>query len=219
MEFVKKYWKIGLLLSFIGFVLIPFLVLIGEHFLNFGWFSEADNGDWLGFWGGYLGALIAIPGAYYVAVYSSTKSEKQNEKDKLDKLALPIMKYEVEIRQFTRFDFQQLKTNPNVLQSYKEMLASIINEKDVEYSMQVNLATIALDENISEMFRSVGDKKIKAIDSIVSSIAYDLERELHRRNGIDNWIIIFEDASKNLKEVAKQLDFLVNLSITLKENL
>ncbi|WP_056978146.1 hypothetical protein [Lentilactobacillus senioris] len=65
MDFFKKYWKIGLLFSFIGFVIIPFLVLLGEHFLNFGWFSEADNGAWLGFWGGYLGAILSIGGVYW----------------------------------------------------------------------------------------------------------------------------------------------------------
>lgn len=43
-------------------VVAPVIVLLGIHFLN-GWlFSDGSNDGWLGFWGGYLGALLGLYG-------------------------------------------------------------------------------------------------------------------------------------------------------------
>lgn len=65
-DFQKKHpviFAAGVL--FVLLVIIPSGVLVLEHLLTFGWFVEADNGDWLGFWGGYLGSIVAIGGVYY----------------------------------------------------------------------------------------------------------------------------------------------------------
>jgi len=43
-------------------VVAPLIVLLGIHFINGKFFSDGSNDGWLGFWGGYLGALLGLYG-------------------------------------------------------------------------------------------------------------------------------------------------------------
>ncbi|WQH17775.1 hypothetical protein T1I15_10325 [Lactiplantibacillus plantarum] len=45
-----------------GFVVVPIILFVCMHFLNFGFFGDYSNDGWLGFWGGYLGALLGLYG-------------------------------------------------------------------------------------------------------------------------------------------------------------
>lgn len=55
----KGYWKLVALV-----IAIPFIIVFFQHVLSSGWFAEASNDGWLGFWGGFLGALISTIGVY-----------------------------------------------------------------------------------------------------------------------------------------------------------
>lgn len=79
--FFKNHWKKILFIFTLILALVPFLILFGEHYLNGGLFSEADNGDWLGFWGGYLGSILSIIGVYSSLVIQFQYEKNQKIKD------------------------------------------------------------------------------------------------------------------------------------------
>lgn len=54
--------NLGKLLALIA--VVPLVITFFQHFFSFGWFAEASNDGWLGFWGGFLGALISTIGVY-----------------------------------------------------------------------------------------------------------------------------------------------------------
>lgn len=58
--------------------IIPFAMLILAETLSGGIFNIATNGEWLGFWGGYLGSIIVIGGVYW-QVNRQIKVEKENQ--------------------------------------------------------------------------------------------------------------------------------------------
>lgn len=67
-----KSWKI--ILSTIVVILIPIIINLLISFISWG---SGSNDGWLGFWGGYLGALISILGIY-VQVTKSIEESKKN---------------------------------------------------------------------------------------------------------------------------------------------
>lgn len=70
---LKRNWK--LIVTIILGLPLPMLVLnFGMDIPLFDSFSNADDSAWLGFWGGYLGAVISIGGLYW-----QTNKQLQNE--------------------------------------------------------------------------------------------------------------------------------------------
>lgn len=69
----KQYWlAIVIVVTIVG---AP--VIIGQLLHRFNW-NNGSNDGWLGFWGGYLGAGIAILGVYW-QVDRTNKSEKESQ--------------------------------------------------------------------------------------------------------------------------------------------
>ncbi|WWY82488.1 hypothetical protein V9K80_04330 [Pediococcus pentosaceus] len=55
----NSYWKLlGLV------IVVPLIIVFFQHIFSFSWFAESSNDGWLGFWGGFLGALISTIGVY-----------------------------------------------------------------------------------------------------------------------------------------------------------
>ncbi|MCT3021076.1 hypothetical protein EFN43_08395 [Pediococcus pentosaceus] len=55
----NSYWKLlGLV------IVVPVIIVFFQHIFSFSWFAESSNDGWLGFWGGFLGALISTIGVY-----------------------------------------------------------------------------------------------------------------------------------------------------------
>lgn len=69
----QYYWIIGVSFLIISVFLVPLVWNLGMMVLNFG---VGDNNSWLGFWGGYLGAIVAIGGVYW-QVNRTLQSEKE----------------------------------------------------------------------------------------------------------------------------------------------
>lgn len=80
-EFVKNNW-----FSLIAvLVLLPLIVGLGIKYIDYIPFLNeipGDNGDWLGFWSGYLGSIVGIGGAYYVMRHQLEIENKKESKDK-----------------------------------------------------------------------------------------------------------------------------------------
>lgn len=114
-NFIEKHKRVIqiILLILIGLIFVPFLILVIEHILNFGWFLDADNGDWLGFWGGYLGAIVSVFGVYW-SVNEQFKHEKKVQADQELKNTLPY------------FNMSGIKTtsNSNTQEDYKTIFST-----------------------------------------------------------------------------------------------
>lgn len=68
-------WK-SIVWGFMVLGVVPIILLVCMHFLNFGFFGDSSNDGWLGFWGGYLGALLGLYG-----VQMQLKSEQKTRLD------------------------------------------------------------------------------------------------------------------------------------------
>lgn len=78
-SYVNKHRKLSILIAVLSVVLIPALLhlLMQTLFANIG--GGSDDG-WLGFWGGYLGAVLSVAG-----VYVTLRIQLANEKENLQK--------------------------------------------------------------------------------------------------------------------------------------
>lgn len=89
-KWLKKYGWVTLAVIF-ALIIVPGLVqlLMTKVFTTT---NGGSNDGWLGFWGGYLGATIAIVGVYWQATRQSKLSQKQldNEKENQYRQARPF---------------------------------------------------------------------------------------------------------------------------------
>lgn len=75
---IENKWKLLLLGIFIA---IP----VGTQFLiNIDTTYKGSNDGWLGFWGGYLGAIIGVVGAIFVVQIQLNEENKSREAEKVD---------------------------------------------------------------------------------------------------------------------------------------
>lgn len=94
MEWIKKYWWIGLL-----FLVLPVVI-------NFVLFIPAftpivgDNTIWLGFWGSYLGAIISAGVAFVILAIQHKQNSEENERNR--KLQIDVIKQQQERERFNR---------------------------------------------------------------------------------------------------------------------
>lgn len=68
-----------LLSTIILAIFVPIIINLSISFISWG---SGSNDGWLGFWGGYLGALISIFGIYFQVTKSIEESEKNREEAK-----------------------------------------------------------------------------------------------------------------------------------------
>ncbi|MDB7780735.1 hypothetical protein PND43_07010, partial [Lactiplantibacillus plantarum] len=68
-------WKL-IIGGFVALGVIPIILLVCMHFLNSVFLGDSSNDGWLGFWGGYLGALLGLYG-----VQMQLKSEQKTRLD------------------------------------------------------------------------------------------------------------------------------------------
>lgn len=80
-RYIKDNWKV-LLLGVIGvLIVVPFLT---QLLINFETNSKGSDDGWLGFWGGYLGAIIGVAGAIFVVQIQLNEENKSREVEKVD---------------------------------------------------------------------------------------------------------------------------------------
>lgn len=68
-------WKL-IVGGFVALGVVPIILLVCMHFLNSVFLGDSSNDGWLGFWGGYLGALLGLYG-----VQMQLKSEQKTRLD------------------------------------------------------------------------------------------------------------------------------------------
>lgn len=79
MKWLKDNWKaIGIMA--LGLLLPMLIINFAMDLALFDSLSNADDSAWLGFWGGYLGAIISIGGLYW-QTNKQIKLEIKNRKE------------------------------------------------------------------------------------------------------------------------------------------
>lgn len=100
-KFLKKYFVLRLILILfsiliIVLILIPLSVGLGIKYIDYVPFLNkipGDNGDWLGFWSGYLGSMIGVGGAYYVMKHQLNFEHKKELEEKKSLLIPGVKEY------------------------------------------------------------------------------------------------------------------------------
>ncbi|KWU38093.1 hypothetical protein AV935_03735 [Levilactobacillus brevis] len=86
MKFIKEHWRgISISLSTISLLLLTPLIMAFLMQTTFRSFGGGTDDGWLGFWGGYLGSIIAIMGIY-LQISSERNQSKKAAKEQVDLL-------------------------------------------------------------------------------------------------------------------------------------
>lgn len=83
-SYAKRWWVLVGVLAVIIFI-VPLLLAMLIMFFNIG---VGDDNGWLGFWGGYLGSIVAVLFAYFNTKYQITR-EHQAKKEEQEEQILP----------------------------------------------------------------------------------------------------------------------------------
>lgn len=80
-KYIKDHWKV-LLLGVIGVLIV--IPILTQVLINIETNSKGSDDGWLGFWGGYLGAIIGVAGAIFVVQIQLNEENKSREAEKVD---------------------------------------------------------------------------------------------------------------------------------------
>lgn len=120
-------------------IIIPMIVI--NFLMDFGWFKSVGHGSddgWLGFWGGYLGAIVSIGGLYWQTTLQirteknkiKKEIEHQNanielqERHRKEDISREKEKYYMESRPFFSVAIREIKPDG------KTYITNLLNQKD-----------------------------------------------------------------------------------------
>ena len=93
---------ISLVISFLLIIFIPFLI----EFVFYISPGYGNRGDWLGFWGGYLGSIIAIAGVGWTVIEGRNNLNK-SLKEQRDELSESFSNQELQLRKTLKAEKEQ----------------------------------------------------------------------------------------------------------------
>lgn len=145
MDILNKSTKKFLLFLVAFIIVVPIIIVFSQHLLSFGWFLDASNDGWLGFWGGFLGSAFSIFGVY-VSIY---EQKAVNEAATIKKNR-PSFSYinRIRLSKGEKIYFSpNFVTNPESGLVYKEFLAWGMEEileftTDREYDHLVSIRSV-----------------------------------------------------------------------------
>ena len=76
-KIIKQYWWV-FLLGLLAIIIIP-VILQWMMISVLNNTSGGSDDGWLGFWGGYLGAVITVPTTVFVAIWSIRKQIQESK--------------------------------------------------------------------------------------------------------------------------------------------
>ncbi|WP_203649656.1 hypothetical protein [Secundilactobacillus yichangensis] len=103
-KFIELHWKYG-----VGILIAVSAPLALQHFMTHGIWKitlGGSNNGWLGFWGGYLGAIISVLGVYYQVSKELKANKSQFEISKYPKIRIVLG------------TIQLNNINPKIIQQY-----------------------------------------------------------------------------------------------------
>lgn len=177
--------------GFLALGVIPIILLVGMHCLNFGFFGDSSNDGWLGFWGGYLGSIIAILGVGWTLSESKKNMNitLNNEKESQFRMARPFFHLDVNTNagnnKKDKLIFSSSLTESEGIGEFSEYLA---NAKHYKYLSIDNLSgkrmmAVKVHLHYSE---EINDKKIKDENFFLNLIRPDESAYLISKTTFEN---------------------------------
>ena len=80
-KFIRDNWK-WLLIGILGTLIV--MPALTQLLINVDTSNKGSDDGWLGFWGGYLGAIIGVAGAIFVVQIQLNEDKKGREAEKID---------------------------------------------------------------------------------------------------------------------------------------
>ncbi|MHC5551219.1 hypothetical protein [Carnobacterium maltaromaticum] len=216
---MKLFWskyKYGLLLIIFIFIALP--IVIGLFFLNQ---SPLDNvrgsdGDWIGFWGSYIGSVVSTLVAAGIAYFVSNEQiKKQSEEDK--KLRIEEIKIKLNL-EFV-FDISQefdevIKYNKKIYKlhrcilKYVKVIDKLYKNQNDENPDHANFFTsekVNADRYTDELFNFNGNYGKKIAEKLLE-IKLDVDEKVqyiidYKMILVDNIDLLKEDIEKYKKEI------------------
>lgn len=168
-KYNKNQWLFGLFLVITGLVIVA-IVLAGIP-LSAQWLINKESNQmgsddgWLGFWGGYLGAIIGVVGAVLVLQVQSKKENKARKIEKIDNTFFNLL--ELHNRQH-----DQLINKDNVFEQAYEKIkkqSSIQCEKQrIEYILKSSSQIEKHFENLITNYEQLIQSNIKKLPESAS---------------------------------------------------
>lgn len=177
--------------------------------------SEGTNDGWLGFWGGYLGSMFAIPISIGVAIISirmeneqgvktfeeSKKVEYKLEKIKrenrnLDAILIAATNYQVEVSKFTNLQIN----GPIFLKSVEVLINEtehLLNEEYAQYFSEYSIARAKLPNQKRKVLDVKNDELVEKIDDVSDlvddlSVTYSKIKDVNNDQTINKGNYLFE---------------------------
>ena len=120
-------------------MLLPLLVGIGVKIIDYiPFFNKipGDNGDWIGFWASYLGTIVAILVAVWVAKHEANANKTEIEEQKtIQQSTIEELKKTVAIQSKTSINLENMSSN---------LLAVSENQKNITESIE-KLRTVYIE--------------------------------------------------------------------------
>lgn len=111
LQWIKDhFWKaLGIiLLILLVFLAIPWGVNFGIGIASSKNWETGSNGDWIGFWGGYLGSIVGLPITVVVAIFTINSERKNNrssrQSDELNKMIEATVTFQTQVDSFSRLE-------------------------------------------------------------------------------------------------------------------
>lgn len=228
-EWVKKHpWKTFFGGIIITIILIPLGVNYGIEDASYRGWGAGSNGDWINFWGSYLGSIIGLPITVIVAILTinmekkNTRSSRQS--DELNKMIEATVTFQIQIESFIRNEISD-DDYPSIHALSKQVVDLFRSQVD-EFFVLYNISRTKLrgvdnlwkgddfftDENAKKVEKLFADNEVKVakiinvlnsqnISSAMKEIADQTGKSIEEVNS-GNVVGLNSD----LKEIKKSLD-------------
>ncbi|KZU91204.1 hypothetical protein A1D15_2724 [Lactiplantibacillus plantarum] len=169
---IKKYGWI-IVVAIIALVVVP----ASLQWLMTDAFSQTNGGTddgWLGFWGGYLGAIITVPATVFVAVWSIRAQIKQEHRiDALYKLLATIISFRDDlyiVNAYLKKEEESTENNKEKLRIENVDRLNGLSMKMMNFQKEFDTRSILLGpEDINRReFKPIKEK----LDSLFDNLAY-----------------------------------------------
>lgn len=132
-KFIRDNWK-WLLIGILGTLIV--MPALTQLLINVDTSNKGSDDGWLGFWGGYLGAIIGVAGAIFVVQIQLNEDKKGRETEKIDNTFFNLLSMHNEQKNILIDDniFEKIYLNFNKelkIQLLEEGLNYFYSKKDI----------------------------------------------------------------------------------------
>lgn len=198
-------WKV---ITAIGIlIMLMFAVDLGIYFTN-GNLVVGTDGDWIGFWGSFLGSLIGVVGAVEIS-YCTTKKQIKESRRQLSKQLKESRKNELN----NAIKLNDIRSLGKMVRSTKEILSEF-RETDLSYKTLKLSDEAIVDKKTARANILKNEERIASYKQImnaeISTMIGEIKEIKERWDTLDSRLTVLNDSITALKEGSSQYGPMVN---------